>query len=686
MPTETITLDPTTEDAANAELVLNAAGGYGIRAHKYPVPDDEQQWAGSSDTEGDFLALERPKNREIPLTLSITGATDAAFRTAQRNLDRKIGKLKREKGTYKRTLPNGDTIVFDVETVNGGDRLFDDHFINQRYTEDTLVFVCKPYGRGPSSTFAAVSESTLPVLRATYAGVKGDVPALGKLLIDELAAKDQWWIKWGLRSRYYSSSADAALFYEAESRTPLGGAATAVGPTGASGAGSNVVTQGTLTPGWQAMLSTQAASAGNHLAHIGTFEVIARVQMPTANTGQVSIRLDWAEGDFRRFTSNSQVDFAADHSREGQWVLVSLGTVTLRKVAQGTQRWEGRIVAKSTVAGDDLIVDYLALFPITEGTGEAKGRVALEAPSSYSVRDEFDQAAGVLAAKTLPIGGTWAGAGSANDFSVEATGHTAVRAANGDASALNGGRFAIAGTTSLAAVVAQADIKVDNYATVFGFQTGLLLRYVDTSNFAKAYIRQPRSNFESFEVVFEVVVGGASVMLVSKAVPARGGVLRWDQLRATISASGRFAVYWGPVGAMSLVLSGDSTVLGTAGTLATGKVGLYDAKTDSAPVNRNFDNFYAAPAVADGALLASQSLELRHDRVIRKDSSGTLWPQVSDYAGDYLLIPPAGAEGRTTELIVDACQNDPDVGSDPALSQLRATLTVTPRYRAVPEP
>ena len=53
-------------------------------------------------------------------------------------------------------------------------------------------------------------------------------------------------MKWPVQSRYYSSAATAALAYQAEALTPLGGATVAVGAPGASGGGANdVVRQGT---------------------------------------------------------------------------------------------------------------------------------------------------------------------------------------------------------------------------------------------------------------------------------------------------------------------------------------------------------------------------------------------------------------------------------------------------------
>ena len=85
--------------------------------------------------------------------------------------------------------------------------------------------------------------------------------------------------------------------------------------------------------------------------------------------------------------------------------------MTLQKVTAGTQRWEGRILAKSTVSGDDIDMDWLMLFPVDEGYGEVSAVARIVTPTAFSARDEFDQAAGNLTGKTAPVGGNWAGAG-----------------------------------------------------------------------------------------------------------------------------------------------------------------------------------------------------------------------------------------------------------------------------------
>jgi hypothetical protein len=50
-------------------------------------------------------------------------------------------------------------------------------------------------------------------------------------------------------------------------------------------------------------------------------------------------------------------------------VLADLGLVTVPKIRLGTQRWDFQFHAKSTVAGDDLDWDWIALVPADEGSG-----------------------------------------------------------------------------------------------------------------------------------------------------------------------------------------------------------------------------------------------------------------------------------------------------------------------------
>jgi hypothetical protein len=677
---ESLILDPTSEDASNVELDLVDGTNTFLLEAAYPPPDRDSMWAGSADTEGDPLIQHRYRNRVITLRLRVVGSTATALQTTLGQLQQKIGKINREGGTLKRTAPSGSTIVFDLVGASI-DIPIDKRHLNLNRAEPVLTFEAKPFGRGAASAFSSHSETTLPVLVFTETGVAGDVPALGQLEVTEGSGADQVWLTWGIQSRHYDSATTAKLFYEAEDLTPLGTAAANAGPSGASGStATKTILDGSLTTSYRAILSTQA-NGGSHMTHVGDYRVWARVQTPTGNTGAVSVAFEWATGDFRTFTQNPGVDLYPDSVSlggwEGTWRLVDLGTVSLSPPTLGAQRWEGRLLAKSTVAGDDIYADCLAFVPITEGSGTVTGVNRFQTPTSFSARDEFDQTAGALNGKAMPVGGNWATSGAATDFAVESGDHVLERSTTSDGSA----RLAIAGTSSLAASVVQADLTRSGLdsSTV----TGLIARYTDASNYLYVTV-----SINPTAITLYKIVGAAQSLLASTSLDFTPAADTAYTARLMVEASGRATVWFfaadGPTGT-PWIETIDSD-LATGGGLASGKAGLYDTNTGGSATTRSYDNFMLfTPAAADAAVFASQSGQIRHDGVLREDSTGTIWSAPSKYEGDYLLVPPAGREARTARFILKASRNDPATMPDTAIDDISAILTVTPRFLVVPE-
>jgi hypothetical protein len=431
-----------------------------------------------------------------------------------------------------------------------------------------------------------------------------------------------------------------------------------------------------LMTDWQAVLSTQATGGGAHLSHVGTFRVYARVQ--PASNGDISVALEWGEGDFRRYTRNPAK--VIDSTMNGTWRLIDLGLVTLSRVPQGTQRWEGRIVAKSTQIGDDIDVDWLALVPVAEGSGTASSVIRQFTSTAFAARDEFNQTAGALSGKTLPVGGTWGGAGDADDFNVTGTG-TVTRTAVTDASSETG-RYALAGATTYGAISVAGSLTVasNSLAAGAGFSFGVFARYVDTNNWLMA--RLMVTAFGTADVRVEKRVAGVTSILASQSVSINQNNL---PRRITLNAdtAGNYSVWHTAAGAAAgePLLTGTDSVLATAGALATGRIGMYDAFTNSGAWTRTYDDFVASvPPAQDAAVYASQSIEVRHNAVLREDSTGSFWQTSSSYEGDYLAVPPSGAEARTVRMIVKASRSKPLDGADSATDDVSARLFVTPRY------
>jgi hypothetical protein len=694
-----LTIDP--DDTSFA--LHDRTNGRRLMGFDAPVPETDSQWAFSADTEGERRANLRYRNRVITAQVLLDRSTAVLLEALENTLGQKVGKLAREGGELRFTYPTGTTITFNVLEASMN-RVFDIADMAKFRARYEISFICEPFGLGTEVDMGDNTETTLPVLIFTETGILGDVPGLGRLVIDDDSAVSQWWLTWGIQSRYYSSSANAALFYEAEGRTGLNGSAVAVGFESPSGGGSNVMRASGLTNTYRAVLSTQATGGGAHLSHVGTFRVYARLWTTTADV--FSVALEWSEGDFLASTINTP--FVLDATAvEEQWVLADLGLVTLRQVASGTQRWEGRIIVKGVTAdggpGAGLDIDYLMFVPVNEGSGIASGVQRTSTPTAYVGEDHFSSttAGNALNARVAPTGGTWATSGDATDFafSDDFSKETIKRSIDPSTN----GRFAILGSTNYTDCIVESLFLQDNTGEdpPNAVTSGVIARWTDSSNYLRA-VAYRNSSTTAVTVEIRQVIAGVTTTLASASTLAIGSGAfadNWFKLRLTVRAGGQAlvellatglyetpsVVYTGTPGTVIVSATVISSTLATGGTLATGKPGLFDIYLGSSgTINRYFDDFYVWVPSPDAALFASQSLEIRHDRVVREDSAGAIWSTVSSYQGDYLLVPPAGAEARTLRTIVKATRGEPGQ-FDNAIDDISARLFVTPRFLVVPD-
>jgi hypothetical protein len=684
---ERLTIDPVEEDAANVPLEL-IGGALSVVAFRTPTPAPEPRWSQTADADGDLLAGLRYRNRDVVVTVEIlpTGASGAADAQATlATLVDKLAKVNREGGTLRRVLPTGDVLTFDLLAADAIDPRWDADWELSRTIELELRFVAKPFARGVEEARTAHVESARSVLLFTEEDIAGDVPALGRLVVSDLGGASRGWCQWGLQVATYDPASSADLFFEAEGRTPLN-LASLVTVAGASGAGSsNVVSAGSLIPDWTAVLSTKA-SGGAHLTHVGDYRVLARLYRPRG-AGQVGVALEWALGDFRSFTRNAPTYFGVDQL-EGGFVVVDLGLVS---IPRGTPRWEGRVIANSTAAGDDLSIDCLWLLPL-ERAGEASRREweptwrTAASPTAYLVRDEFDQSMSggrdtpaAATGRTLPIGGTYTGAGDADDFVI--TNGALTRTALSDAAGgPNAGRLLVAGSPTFTTCQA----RVGMYTSTVGVASqGLLLRYVDASNHLAVGVvfstTQPI-------VTAQVCVRGTYTQLAQTTYPFPMPTMTAHQLIVLAEATGEVTVWLSAsidTPSAPLLQAYDAS-LATGGALASGKAGVFDRNSTATAATRSFDNLWAWVPEPDAAICASQSLEIGAERAIREDAGGTLWTPVSRYEGDPLTIPPSGPERRIARFLVTASRAAPGAGFDRTLDDLQAQLHLTPRYLVVP--
>lgn len=321
--------------------------------------------------------------------------------------------------------------------------------------------------------------------------------------------------------------------------------------------------------------------------------------------------------------------------------------------------------------------------------GEADPRFGVTFEPLEAAR-ELDRAAGNLTGKTLPVGGTWAGAGDADDFAVEAGDHYAYRTAVSDADGLHSGRFVTA-TPSLTGTTVEAKLRVSGgvLQVPTDLAMGLVARYTDQSNYLAAYMirNDPNTTF-AYMVVVKRVAASNTNLLFAVARPWR---IQTDyRVRLQVATTGRWAVWLleGAEEGSAPFAQGQDAALATGGALASGKVGIVDWRFTGGAVTRRYDDFAVWVPTEDSVIFANQSAEFRSygdDPILREDSTGTYWGRPAESRGGRLWLPPAGDKGRTTRVVVLARRGDIETQpSDGVTDAISVQVSYRPRYLVIP--
>lgn len=590
---------------------------------------------------------------------------------------------RRTAGTLRRIAPAFKPSTYDLINAKVLEAP-QDISLGMKRAEVTLGFDAQPGGRTAEVLIATAEEKTLPSLALLAKAVPGDMLALGRLVLTDLQGQGQRAAWWGAQQRYYSSAVTAEPFYEAETRTPLGSTATAA-LAGASGGGNNTLLQGSLVNAYQGIMSTQASGGGTHLSQVGTYRVLVRLWRPTGNSGEVSLKLAWRAGDFVNVTENDEdeVRYGKD-DREGVFTIADLGLVTLPKAPAGTtQRWEGRVLAKSTVTGDDIYVDWLMLVPTEEGSGSSFTSTAIPEPTSINAFDAFVQTAGALSGKAAGIGGNWSGAGDADDFTINTSLQCAQRTALSDVAGTP--RYAILGTGVYSDIVHRLRVTTDNKSYDGALSFGSLARYIDINNWVVLLLAReaseawPGVNANRYYVQLWKKVAGVKSLVSSMTMSGSAVVIGTPvvaNLELILLSNGDWR--YGFDG--EIRRSGNEADFNTTGALKEGKVGMFDERTNASAETRSYDNLESWVPPLDQVVFANRSLEIRDNQVRREDAAGATWGGLP-YEGNYLMVPPAGGEQAVTRLVAKLSRN---VDNDSGIDDVKGQLYVQPRYLEMP--
>lgn len=660
--------------ATNESLVfggveLNDFTNFRIQAFDPGVAPKRWNWIQGADSDGAFPAEEADyDNAETTIRVRVTQQTtmDAALTKIGTLVDAIQEAGKQELGSPLVWTPAGSTKSLTGYVLGGEvtglpiEMSGDDAGWFVRAPVLTIKLYRRPFWYGAEVTVGA-STSTAPLIEYTVASVTGDVAAEGRLIVTDNATQSRSHLEWALEQRYYNAA--TSLILDSDSIVTSGFAGTGTTRTGAydPGAAGNSVVRGTLT-------TTPLAICGTgNLSHVGTFRVKARVYanpiVASSIADDFKVRMTWKEGD-GPLRSN---DYVSPLVVAG-WCEVDLGTVSIPEKTLGTQRWTGQVEAYSEAAGDTLDIDYLLFLPTAEGYGKARTPAALQAPTSFSARDEFDQVAGNLNAKLLPAGGTWTTSGDATDLAVEATGHTVQRSTTADVA----GRTAVGGGTSLTDTLASIDFKWSALPS-----TSMASILWARSVHARAYVQAFSSTSQQFVIAVDTTT------LAFRNVNLTAG--SWYTLRLLVLANGMIAGSLAPVGSVGFTLASSDPRFATGGAYAAGAVSFQDSNVSATANTRNYDNFWAAVPVADAVVFSGRAAEIRHNEAIRQDSTGTYYGPIQTYRGSRFLLPCAGSANRTARLAVKARRVDIELAQD---DQIADSTTVqvryTPRFLAIP--
>lgn len=668
---EQITLDPDTVAVDRTALEIND-GAIQVRVDGVDWGNAEIEAVMADQERGSSPVDYRIPNRQIVIPLRIQETNQYSLDEARAMLQKKVAVLQREGGWIGRTLSDGGTVYADV--VNAGLTLgggwLQAHKSIDADAELRLEVIPDFYEAEVS--LSEHSETTLPELTFTETDLRGDYPARVRILVDEDDAENQASLIWCVRSRHYSSDATAKSVYEAESLEALDAAAG----TALSGAsGGTVVRHTTIAEDWTPIVGTNIGGTA-FMTHTGVYRVYARLY---SYGGTLDARFVWDVGDLVTPTENDPVEVPTNTG----FYLLDLGEARLDKVQTGSHRWGGQVQARG---GGTLAVDRLYFFNVDEGFGIAQSSPSATGLSPFAARDGFDQTSGTLVGKVLPVGGTWAGAGDSDGFGINTTNATAQRTATVDSTGFANGRFAIAGTATFEEVSAQADFNFTTPTTADAFNTGVIARYTDTSNFALAAISKSAAS-STWRLNFFAYVAGVGVAWTSTASPYFG-VAYDHRIQVVIDVRGNYRVLWGlpTLGVeTSEKLSGFSPYLATGETLASGKVGFFDQVTGSTPATRQVDNFLVTAPEPDAAVFASRSVELSTWGIVREDSAGEAYGPVSRVFGDLPRLPAAGIDGRTTEVMVKLSRGDLGDSPDSGIDDISAQAFYRPSWLYVPE-
>ena len=406
-----------------------------------------------------------------------------------------------------------------------------------------------------------------------------------------------------------------------------------------------------------------------NLSDVGDYRIVARVHdaAATADLGKSKLRLMWSVGEGGHAVSNTRE--IGIPKAVGTESLVPLGVISIPPAKQGTQRakvWiEGRTEGP---IGTSMRVLEIMRIPVGESdwTLAAPGDRA----GSLMLADDFNQTAGNATGKAADIGGNWAGSGDGDDFTIDTTNDRLQRTAVSDASGT--GRLILNGST-----VTDSEIEMTTFSVNAGAARpmGPVMRGTDVNNFLQL---RGGSTFPYTSASWSIVkrVGGVETVLGTTAVISLNVV---TGLRFDARSDGSWSL---TVAGTSATIRGTDSALATGGSLASGKMGVYDEYTSGSAWTRVYDGIrgYALPAPNVVIPASGKKLILHADASAQREAATGVYGELNSVIPNPPRLGPKGNASQTNRVATLISANNWEVGSDPTSNALKVDVYHRPAF------
>lgn len=312
-----------------------------------PLPERENTYSESADSERSLRVRSRPKNAEGSIPLAVGAKVEADFWNYLDELQEMVESVHSNRGTLLYTPPrNALPVTFNIESARLSGLPQEGWYLNKLYCEPELTFECQPFGVLAPVIVVGGTSVGGPIGSIEIPNVPGHVEAWGEVTFAEGSAAIRRHIEVAVQEDYDPASPEPLLHNLSSGGLTTSGFAGASGTR--SGSYSTNVIRATLSG------SPLAICGITPQPHKGLWRPRLRV-WPSASNQRV--RLAWKVGDgpLRR-------EAWADVPDSSNFFELDLGILNIQELTP-IHAWQGQIEAYQVAGSQPLDIDVLFTVP-----------------------------------------------------------------------------------------------------------------------------------------------------------------------------------------------------------------------------------------------------------------------------------------------------------------------------------